>query len=149
MALPTVPGLVSHAAESTSVNTPPSVLPQYSVSTGPHHSIIRCFTDGAIGAAPCSTVDSDEPSNAARRSSGTRSRRTHIVGTMWLLRIGRSSMRSRHCSSSQRGMSTSSAAVGEVDRREAERGGVVQRAGDEVRALAVEAEDHARPRRPS
>ena len=36
-------------------------------------------------------------------------------------------------------------AVGQVDGREAERGGVVQRAGDEVRALAVEAEHHARP----
>ena len=54
--LATVPGLVEPRVESTRVNTPPSVLPQYSVSTGPHHSIILCLVVGAIGAAPCSTV---------------------------------------------------------------------------------------------
>ena len=109
MARPTVPGFSSHAAESTSVNTPPSVLPQYSVSTGPHHSIICCLVLRAIGAAPWSTVDSDDGSKAARSSSGTRSRRTHIVGTTWLLRTPRSWMSCRHWRSSQRGMTTSSA----------------------------------------
>ena len=148
MALPTVPGLVSHAVESTSVNTPPSVLPQYSVSTGPHHSIIWCLVVGAIGAAPCSTVPSDDGSKAARSSSGRRRSRTHIVGTTWLLRIWRSWISCRHCDSSQRGITTSSLPLARSMAAKPERRGVVQRAGDEVGPGAVEAEHHARrPRR--
>ena len=135
MALPTVPGLVSQAVESTSVNTPPSVLPQYSVSTGPHHSIMRCFTCGAIGAAPWSTVDSDDRSErrpllVGQAQQADAHRRDDVaVADLPLLD------QAQALGLVPPGHEHQLGPVGQVDRREAERGGVVQRTGDEVRAL--------------
>ena len=73
----------------------------------------------------------------ARTSSGTR----------WLLRTARSWMSCEALRLVPARHDHQRAAVGEVDGREAERRGVVERPGDEVRALAVEPEHHARPRR--
>ncbi len=91
------------------MTTPPSLPPQYSTSTGPHQSIMRVFTGTETGAAPCSTVLSDEPSNEVRTSSGSRSSRTNMVGTRCVLRTRRSSIRSSAVCSSHLGMITSGA----------------------------------------
>ena len=143
MARPTVPGCADHSSEPTSVTTPPSLAPQYSTSTGPHHSIICRFTLGAIGAAPCNTVVSADGENDARASSDRRSSRTNMVGTRCVLRTSAALDERERLGRVERRHHDHRGPVQQVHDREAERRGVIQRAGDEMRAQAVETEHGA------
>ena len=108
-ARPTEPGRWSHSIESISVKIPASLVPQYSTSRGPHHSIIARFVVGEIGAAPCRTNVSGDGSNARRVASGNRSRRTNMVGTRCVCAIARLSMSSNTEAASNFGIITTDA----------------------------------------
>ena len=51
------------------------------MSTGPHQSIIACFTSGGHGAAAWTATCTPETSYFARTASASFSIRTNIVGT--------------------------------------------------------------------
>ena len=121
------------------MNVPASLVPQYSVNTGPHHSIIARLVAGEIGAAPCSTWVSDDGSNVARTSSGSRSRRTIIVGTRCMCAMCVLLDAARAASpASKRGIDHDRRPVDEVEQRVAADRGVVVRSGQQMWTGAVE-----------
>ena len=88
IARPTVPGLASASAAECQTGMPVSVEPKYSCTTAPHQSIIARLTCGGQGAAPWTMKRSDDRSYRRFTSSGSRSSRTNMVGTMcmWVMR---------------------------------------------------------------
>jgi hypothetical protein len=74
--------------------------------TLPHQPIMARLTSGGQGAAPCVTLRSEERLYLRFTSSGSRNRRTNIVGTMCMCVTRCRSIRRSMSSASKRGCST-------------------------------------------
>ena len=128
------------------MKVPPSLVPQYSTSRGPHQSIMARLVVGEIGAAPCRTNDNGEGSNARRVVSGSRSRRTNIVGTRWVCAIARSPMSCNTEAASNSRHHHDRSAVDQVVERVAAHRRVIVRSCQQMRAAPVEMHRVAEPR---